>query len=76
MMDFNAETWGEIAKMPTCVTEIPKGAVGVHESCFRAWHLLRKTEEYLERGVPADIVLELIDEIEHPRSPFPPDSEA
>ena len=50
--------------MPTCVDSIPVGALGVHESCTRAYHILDKVVSYLERGVPANVVIELIKEMQ------------
>jgi hypothetical protein len=58
--------WTEIAAIPTKVTEIPAGSTGVSESCLRAWHLVAKVKDYLRRGVPADVLLEFIDEAEEP----------
>ena len=54
----------EIHDRPTDVTEIPMGCRGVHESMLRAWHVVRKVEDLLRRGTPADVVLELIAEME------------
>lgn len=54
--------WTEIVAFPTSVTQVPLGCTGVHESCLRAYQILAKTRDYLERGVPADVLLELIDE--------------
>jgi len=50
--------------MPTSVKEIPLDCKGVHESCLRSWHLLEKTRDYLRRGVPSEVVLELLWEID------------
>lgn len=54
----------EIREMPICVDEIPAGAKGVHESTLMAYQILQKVKSYLRRGVPADVVMELIEEME------------
>lgn len=54
----------EIQKLPVCVSEIPRGCSGVHESTLRAYHILDRTKDYLRRGVPPEVVLELIREME------------
>ena len=53
-----------ISEMPTCVDSIPVGSKGVHESTLRAYQILERTKDFLKRGVPQDIVLELIEEME------------
>lgn len=56
----------DIHKMPTLVSEIPSGSAGVHESCLRAFHILRKAQELLALGTPPGVVLDLISEMESP----------
>lgn len=46
--------------MPTAMDDPGK----VHESVFRSYHVLEKTKNMLERGVPASFILELIREME------------
>ena len=62
----------DIQKMPTTITEIPKGTTGVHESCMRAYHILRKAQELLALGTPSGVVLDLITEMETD-TPTPPE---
>ena len=54
----------EIQKMPTCINVIPQGATSVHESCLRAFNILNKVKDLLNKKVPSDVVLELINEME------------
>jgi len=49
--------WKEIAKLPTTES-------GLHESIFRSYQILDKVKEYMARGVPYDVIYELIEEIE------------
>jgi len=53
-----------ISEMPTCVETIPAGCKGVHESTLRAYQILKKVKNFLERGVPQDVILELVEEME------------
>lgn len=46
-----------IRKMPTVTDKS-------HESVTRAYHILEKVKDYLKRGVPVDVLLELIEEME------------
>ena len=46
-----------ISELPTCVNNI-------HESVLRAYQILERTKEFLRKGVPSDIILELIEEME------------
>jgi len=57
-------TWTHIRTLPTSVTEVPRECSGVHESCLRSYQILEKVKEYLVRGVPADVILELVVEAE------------
>lgn len=59
--------WVDIAAMPQSVAEVPQGYRGIHESCLRSYQLLEKVKDYLRRGVPADVLLELIAETEEPK---------
>ena len=59
----------EIAQMPTTtrdmkVSTAKAGTGSVHESVFRAFHILEKTKELLSKGTPPDVVLTLIGEME------------
>ena len=62
-------TWREIAEMPAIISPrlgetLEPGCRGVHESVLRGYQLVAKVKDYLARGVPADVILELIDEVE------------
>lgn len=56
----------DIVEMPTVVDrdKIPLGCKGVHESTLRAYNILCKVKYYLYKKVPAEIISELIDEME------------
>lgn len=51
------------AALPTIVTQLP-GSQAIHENCYRSFHVLRKVIEYLRRGVPGDVILELVGELD------------
>jgi len=53
-----------ISKLPTTVDSIPDGSKGVHESVLRAYNILRRVKEWLERGVPPGVILDLVSEME------------
>lgn len=57
----------QIMEMPTVVTEVPCGCSGVHESVLRAYNILERVKEWLSSRVPADVILDLIDELEEKR---------
>ena len=57
----------EIAEMDTVVRSIPAGSAGVHESTLRSWHILMKVKDWLQNGVPGDVILSLIEEMEGKR---------
>jgi len=54
----------QIREIPTC-SEHPRS----HESMTRAYHILAKVKDYLKRGVPNDVLLELIEDMEKPYEP-------
>ena len=54
----------DAALMPESVTAIPPGATGVHESCLRGRQVLNLVREWLEAGVPAKVVLDLLDHMD------------
>lgn len=56
--------WSEIRVKPSTIKRVPKGCTGVHESILRSYQILEKVKDYLKRGVPADVILELIEEAE------------
>jgi len=59
----------DIRRMRTTVTHIGEYNVGgEHESTLRSYQILERVKEWLNRGVPADVILELIAEMEggHP----------
>lgn len=49
----------EIASYPTC-SELPNS----HESMTRGYHILALVKDYLRRGVPADVISEIVEELE------------
>ena len=53
-------TFEEIRLCPTTFS----GEHGVHESIFRSYQILELVKDYLRRGVPSDVVLEIIEELE------------
>ena len=55
-------TFEEIRLCPT--TFVFSGEHGVHESIFRSYQILELVKGYLRRGVPSDVVLEIIEELE------------
>lgn len=57
-------TISEIRMMPTCI--VGDTGSGAHESVLRSYQILEKVCEYLRRGVPADVVLELVREMNAP----------
>jgi hypothetical protein len=46
------------------IAGLPTRENGIHESVFRSYHLLEKVKALLQDGVPAKVILEIIDEIE------------
>ena len=54
----------EISKMPTMVTSVPLDSMGVHESCLRAFNILREVKVMLKDNVPHKTIGELIEEME------------
>lgn len=60
----------EISEMPVVISRgyfDSYGTNGVHESVLRSCGVLDRTKDFLRRGVPADVILELIEEMEHPK---------
>lgn len=53
--------WSTIRGRPTSI-QAHEFEGGVHESVLRSFQILEKVKDYLKRGVPADVILELIDE--------------
>lgn len=51
-------------------TVLQGGASGVHESVTRSYRILKYAKELLAKGVPGEVVLELIDFLE--RDPVDP----
>lgn len=56
--------WIEIAALPTVLIPGLYGGAGVHESVLRTFQAHHKVVDYLRRGVPGDVVLELLDELD------------
>ena len=54
----------EISKFPTCTDRVEGYPSPIHESCLRAYQILEESKRLLFEGVPAKIVLELIEEME------------
>ena len=59
--------WHKIRKMATSTGDlIEEGLLQngdrVHESMLKSYQVLEKVKDYLKRGVPADVILELIEE--------------
>ncbi len=55
------QTINEISFLPTTIRE---ASGNTHESIMRAWNILEKVKDYLRRGVPQDVILELISDME------------
>ena len=53
-----------IAQMPTSIIKIPLGSKGVHESCLRSYHIVQLAKWMLKLNVPAEVVLEIIEQVE------------
>lgn len=53
-------TLAEIRERPTHSNGVHK----MHESVMRSWGVLEKTKELLRRGAPADVILEIIDDLQ------------
>ena len=51
------------------VTNIPRGCTGVHESTLRAYMILSNVKWLLSKATPADVVLELIYQMESATKP-------
>lgn len=61
--------FAEIKAMPkrmwvSKLREVMEGTTGLHESLFRSYHLLQKVKELLRAGVPAELLLEIIEDLE------------
>jgi hypothetical protein len=56
----NGQTIAQIRAKPTVMDDAGK----IHESVFRSFHIVSKIKNFLQRGVPTDVILELIDEME------------
>ena len=55
----------DICDMPQTIDHNKVDARGIHESVFRSTQILHKTIEWLEKGVPSDVILSLIDEMQN-----------
>ena len=53
-------TIAELAEWPTTLDTGPNGT-RVHESVLRSYQVLQKAREWLMKGTPPDVVLEMID---------------
>lgn len=66
-----------IMAFPTTIKAVPHDSSGVHESILRSYHILGKVKDLLIRGTPADVVLELMAEMESgPGSSWPTEYES
>ncbi len=52
-----------INMFPTTI--VSTGGIKTHESLLRSYQILEKVKYYLENGVPANIIMELINEMEY-----------
>lgn len=48
------------------------GATSWHESLLRSYHIVAKVKELLERGTPADVVIEIIEDLQDAPIDLPP----
>ncbi len=55
---MSLRTLAEIREFPTTVS----GTL-IHESCTRSYQALEKAKELLAKGCPADIILEILEDI-------------
>ena len=53
----------DIRKMP--ITMNLPGGGGIHESCYRAWGILMKVKQLLQKEVPHAVILEVICDLEN-----------
>jgi len=53
-----------LAEMPRIINPREGYGDAIHESVFRSYNLLEQVKIWLRRGVPGDVVLELIEEVE------------
>lgn len=44
--------------------QLSYGATGWHESVLRSYHIVQKIKELLQRNTPADVILEIIEDLE------------
>ena len=54
-------TFYEIRDLPVIV-ETESGD-HIHESTLKAWNILERVKDWIKRGVPGDVILELIEEM-------------
>jgi len=46
------------------VWDDPDGPGKIHESILRSFHIVRQVQYWLAEGVPANIILELVEELQ------------
>lgn len=51
-----------IGELPTCFVDVERGKC--HESILRAWSILNEVKYLLREAVPANVILELIEDME------------
>lgn len=54
-------TFAEIREMPTTHRD---SNGGIHESVLRSWTILEKVKELLRRNTPADVILEIVEDLQ------------
>ncbi len=56
---------GEIMQMPTRIETKELDKMGAIDQYFRCYHVLLKVRHWLGQGVPSEVILELIEDIEY-----------
>ncbi len=64
----------EIRNFPTTIDQGANEA-RFHESLLRSWHIVQKVKELCLKGVPHDVLFEIIEDLEHaPTKDYCPDA--
>ena len=60
----------EIREVPTCTEDVEDGKgvkpfkdIFIHESCLRSYHILDKVVQLLNKKVPHDVIIEIIQDL-------------
>ena len=64
--NYNIMTLNEIRQKPTTI-DTGENSRRVHESILRSWHIVEKIKELLELNTPAEVILELIEDLKSAR---------